>query len=56
VWGDCRREGVEPRATQGAVMSGGAKDPFYRPAWIAEAVALAGGQPPVVFNSTGFEE
>jgi hypothetical protein len=45
---------VEPRATQGVVMSGGAKDPFYRLAWIAEA--LAGGQPPVVFNSTGFEE
>jgi hypothetical protein len=24
---------VEPRAAQGVVMSGGAKGPFYRPAW-----------------------
>jgi hypothetical protein len=45
---------VEPRAAQGAVMSGGAKGPFYRPAWRVE---VSGGKRPAVeFNSTGFEE
>jgi hypothetical protein len=45
---------VEPRAAQGAVMSGGAKGPFYRPAWRAEV--SGGGQSVVEFNSTFFEE
>jgi hypothetical protein len=45
---------VEPWAAQGAVMSCGAKGPFYRPAWRAEA--LRGGQPAVEFNSAGYEE
>jgi hypothetical protein len=47
-------EGVEPRAAQGAVMSGGAKGTFYRPASRAEA--SGGGRLVVVFNSIGFEE
>jgi hypothetical protein len=54
VWGESRREGVEPRAAQGAVMSGGAKGPFYRLAWRAEA--SGGGWPVVEFNSVGFKE
>jgi hypothetical protein len=45
---------VEPRATQGAVMSGGVKGPFYRPDWRAEA--SGGGRSAVEFDSTGFEE
>jgi hypothetical protein len=45
---------MEPRAAQGAVMSGGAKGPFYWPAWRAEA--SGGGQPVVEFNSAGFQE
>jgi hypothetical protein len=45
---------VEPRAAQGAVMSGGAKGPFYRLAWRAEA--SGGGRPVVEFNSVGFKE
>jgi hypothetical protein len=45
---------VEPRAAQGAVMTGSAKGPFYRPAWRVEA---SGGRRSVVeFNSAGFEE
>jgi hypothetical protein len=48
------REGVEPRAAQGAVMSGCAKGPFYRLAWRAEA--SGGGRPAVEFNSVDFEE
>jgi hypothetical protein len=54
VWGDWKREGVEPRVAQGAVMSGGAKGPFYRSAWRAEA--SGGGWPAVEFNSIGFKE
>jgi hypothetical protein len=54
VWGKWRREGVEPTVAQGAMMSGGGKGPFYRPAWRAEA--SGGEQPAVEFNSTGFEE
>jgi hypothetical protein len=54
VWGEWRREGVEPRAAQGVVMSGGVKRPFYRPAWRVEV--LGGWRPAVEFNSTGFEE
>jgi hypothetical protein len=45
---------VEPRAAQGAVKSGGAKGPFYRPAWRAEA--SGGDRPAVEFNSADFEE
>jgi hypothetical protein len=45
---------VEPRAAQGAVMNGGAKGPFYRPAWRVDA--LGGGRPAVEFNSTSFKE
>jgi hypothetical protein len=53
VWGEWKREGVEPRAAQGAVMSGGAKGTLYRPAWRAEA---SGGKRSVVeFNSTGLK-
>jgi hypothetical protein len=48
------REGVEPRATHGAVMIGGAKEPFYRLAWRAEA--SGGGRPTMEFNSVSFEE
>jgi hypothetical protein len=48
------REGVEPKAAQGAVMSGGAKGPFYRPTWRAKASGW--GQPVVEFNSVSFEE
>jgi hypothetical protein len=54
MWGEWRSEGVDPRAIQGAVMSGGAKGPFYRPAWRAKA--LGGGRATVEFNSTSFEE
>jgi hypothetical protein len=46
---------VEPRAAQVAVMSDGAKGPFYRSAWITEASGgrwAAGGE----FNSVDFEE
>jgi hypothetical protein len=42
VWGEWGREGVEPRAAQGAVMSGSVKRLFYRSAWRAEA--SGGGQ------------
>jgi hypothetical protein len=45
---------VEPRAAQDVVMSGGAKGPFYRSAWRAEA--SGGGQPAVEFNSADFKE
>jgi hypothetical protein len=48
------REVVEPKAAQGAVMSGGAKGPFYRPTWRAKASGW--GQPVVEFNSVSFEE
>jgi hypothetical protein len=54
VWGEWRREGVEPMVAQAAVMSGGANGPFYRPAWRAEA--SGGGWPMVEFNSAGFKE
>jgi hypothetical protein len=54
VWSEWGREGVEPKAAQGAVMSGSAKGSFYRLAWRAEA--SGGGQPAVEFNSVGFEE
>jgi hypothetical protein len=54
VWGEWGCEGVEPRAAQGVVMSGGAKGPFYRPAWRAEA--SGGGRPAVEFNSVSFKE
>jgi hypothetical protein len=52
--GRVEREGVEPRAAQGAVMSGCAKGPFYRLAWRAEA--SGGGRLAVEFNSVDFEE
>jgi hypothetical protein len=45
---------VEPRASQGVVMSGGAKGPFYRLAWRAEA--SGSGWTAVEFNSVSFEE
>jgi hypothetical protein len=54
VWGKWEREGVEPRAAQGAVMSGGAKGPFYGSARRAEA--SGGGRPVMEFNSVGFKE
>jgi hypothetical protein len=54
VWGEWGHEGVEPRAAQGAVMSGGSKGPFYRPAWRAEA--SGGRRPTVEFNFVGFKE
>jgi hypothetical protein len=54
VWGEWRHEGVEPRAPQGVVMSSGAKEPFYRPAWRVEA--SGGGGLALEFSSTGFEE
>jgi hypothetical protein len=41
VWGEWGHEGVEPRAAQGAMMSGGGKGPFYRPAWRVEASGSA---------------
>jgi hypothetical protein len=54
VWGEWGREGVEPRAAKGVVMSGGVKGPFYRSAWRAEASGE--GRPAVEFNSVSFEE
>jgi hypothetical protein len=54
VWGEWGCKGVEPRAAKGAVMIGGVKWPFYRPAWRSEA--SGGGQPVVEFNSVDFEE
>jgi hypothetical protein len=54
VWSEWGCEGVEPRAAQGAVTSGGVKGPFYRLAWRAEA--SGGGRRAVEFNSVDFEE
>jgi hypothetical protein len=45
---------VEPRTAEGAMMSDGAKGPFYRSACIVEASGV--GRPVVEFNFAGFKE